>query len=190
MDMEVRLNDIFGLWEEYSSFNRIIMNINDSVLGNEVAEYVRDHLIDELKKLNSYKTQDYEQCLVEIYLHLDRQLRTPAVKRKLKDYQVNKDSAASMFGGSSDEIAFNAGCTACSALITPTQIIVANSGDSRCVLAKRNGTKYTAVDLSVDHKPDLPSEKQRIERAGGFVEDSRVKGVLALSRALGDLEYK
>jgi serine/threonine protein phosphatase PrpC len=44
--------------------------------------------------------------------------------------------------------------------------------------------------MSVDHKPDLAAEKARIERAGGFVEENRVKGILNLSRSLGDLEYK
>lgn len=44
--------------------------------------------------------------------------------------------------------------------------------------------------MSVDHKPDLASEKARIEKAGGFVEENRVKGVLNLARSLGDLEYK
>ena len=44
--------------------------------------------------------------------------------------------------------------------------------------------------MSVDHKPDNVEEKRRIEKAGGYVEDNRVKGVLNLSRSLGDLEYK
>lgn len=44
--------------------------------------------------------------------------------------------------------------------------------------------------MSIDHKPENYAEKLRIERAGGFVEDNRVKGILNLSRSLGDLEYK
>ena len=61
------------------------------------------------------------------------------------------------------------------------------------MLARKSSTpggKFQDVEMSVDHKPELPAEKSRIERAGGFVEDNRVKGVLNLSRSLGDLEYK
>jgi serine/threonine protein phosphatase PrpC len=63
---------------------------------------------------------------------------------------------------------------------------VANIGDSRAVLC-RNGQP---VPLSTDHKPDLPSERNRIEKAGGFVTDGRVNGTLNLSRSFGDFEYK
>lgn len=80
----------------------------------------------------------------------------------------------------------SAGCTACVALFTKDSIICANSGDSRCVLAR--GTQ--ALEMSQDHKPDNPEEIRRIEAAGGFVEEGRVRGILSLSRALGDLEYK
>ena len=80
------------------------------------------------------------------------------------------------------------GCTACSALVTPTKIYVANAGDSRAVLARKSGDKSVAVEMS--DKPELDREKKRIEKAGGFVEDNRVKGVLNLSRSIGDLEYK
>jgi len=47
-----------------------------------------------------------------------------------------------------------------------------------------------AIELSEDHKPDNAGEEARIKKAGGFVEEGRVKGILSLSRALGDLEYK
>ena len=60
--------------------------------------------------------------------------------------------------------------------------MVANAGDSRCVLC-RGGQ---AVELSFDHKPEDEPEKARIEKAGGKVTgDGRVNGGLNLSRAIG-----
>jgi serine/threonine protein phosphatase PrpC len=64
-------------------------------------------------------------------------LQTTYGKQKLQGYKKSSDSSASIFGRQSEEIAFAAGCTACSAIVTPTEIIVANAGDSRAVLAKR-----------------------------------------------------
>ena len=71
--------------------------------------------------------------------------------------------------------------------------MVANCGDTRCVLVKKDGT---AVRLTVDHKPHMPEEKARIEGVGGFVTSfksrsgvvtSRVCGAIAVSRAFGDI---
>lgn len=79
------------------------------------------------------------------------------------------------------------GCTACVVIITNEEIVVANSGDSRCVLCKSG----IALALTDDHKPELETEKARIENAGGFIdEDNRVNGSLSLTRSLGDLQYK
>lgn len=44
--------------------------------------------------------------------------------------------------------------------------------------------------LSVDHKPWLPEEQERIMRTGGYVAGNRVDGSLAISRAFGDHNYK
>ena len=43
---------------------------------------------------------------------------------------------------------------------------------------------------TVDHKPYDAPEKARIVNAGGCVQQDRVNGVLAVSRAFGDFEYK
>ncbi|CEM29612.1 unnamed protein product [Vitrella brassicaformis CCMP3155] len=66
------------------------------------------------------------------------------------------------------------------------RLIVANAGDSRCVLSRAG----VAHAMSHDHKPDLPSETERIHAAGGSIMNGRVDGNLNLSRSLGDLHYK
>ena len=45
-------------------------------------------------------------------------------------------------------------------------------------------------ELSFDHKPDNEKEKERIEKANGFVNGGRVNGMINLSRALGDFYFK
>ncbi|KAJ8642951.1 hypothetical protein MRB53_004699 [Persea americana] len=89
-------------------------------------------------------------------------------------------------GGVNSEIV---GSTAIVAVVSSTNIIVANCGDSRAVLS-RGGR---AIPLSTDHKPDRPDELERIEAAGGrviYLNGARVLGILAMSRALGDKYLK
>ncbi|PQM40208.1 putative protein phosphatase 2C 60 [Prunus yedoensis var. nudiflora] len=47
-----------------------------------------------------------------------------------------------------------------------------------------------AYNLSKDHKPDIENEKERILKAGGFIQVGRVNGSLNLARAIGDAEFK
>ncbi|RDD37827.1 Protein phosphatase 1A [Trichoplax sp. H2] len=78
------------------------------------------------------------------------------------------------------------GTTAVVVVVTPTHIIFGNCGDSRGILCRSNEVNFATED----HKPFKPRERQRIERAGGSVVLQRVNGSLAVSRALGDFEYK
>jgi serine/threonine protein phosphatase PrpC len=111
-------------------------------------------------------------------------LLTPAGKKELD--KIGKKFNVGPGAVDSADYAFQAGCTANVLLITPSHLFCTNSGDSRSVLCKRG----QAVELSEDHKPDLPSERARILASGHTVEDGRVDGIIAISRALGDWEYK
>ncbi|CAL9188957.1 unnamed protein product, partial [Musa hybrid cultivar] len=89
-------------------------------------------------------------------------------------------------GPHSDFSGPTSGSTACVAVIRNNQLIVANAGDSRCVLSR----KGQAISLSTDHKPYLVEEKERIVKAGGFIQAGRINGSLNLTRAIGDMEFK
>ncbi|RHY29562.1 hypothetical protein DYB32_005051 [Aphanomyces invadans] len=128
--------------------------------GNLVAEESALRLVDTLAKgqgNNQHKNEpdDIGAALRNAFLTLDNDLR------QLQRVENGEDQS---------------GCTAIAAIVTDTHIIVANSGDSRSVLA----TCGDAVEpMSFDHKPNNPREKLRIENAGGMVRNNRVNGDLA-----------
>jgi len=79
------------------------------------------------------------------------------------------------------------------------KLVVINSGDSRVMLGRNDGSIVdgggTDQGLTVDHKPNYPGERERIYRCGGHVEEAeggcaRVNGDLAVSRGFGDREFK
>ena len=144
------------------------------------------------------------------------------------DLELKKEHLRFTYNGST--------CTA--SIITPTQIFIANLGDSRTILirkpsgedgdvprkgrARRNSVKlgcdqhmgpslftlekpiklfldpkplescfYTLNKFATnDHRPSEEHETERIKAAGCRVEIGRVAGDLAVSRALGDFQYK
>lgn len=78
------------------------------------------------------------------------------------------------------------GTTAITVMVTPKHVIWGNCGDSRGLLVRSDEVKFATED----HKPYNEKERKRIEKAGGTVMMQRVNGSLAVSRALGDFDYK
>ncbi|KAG9284541.1 hypothetical protein G9A89_014145 [Geosiphon pyriformis] len=132
--------------------------------GPNVAKYSGTHLHERIAKDEAFSKGNFHKAIINGFLGTDEDLK--------KDPQYASDPS---------------GCTAVIALITPDQkIIVGNAGDSRAVLS----VKGEAQEMSKDHKPVNKEESTRIRKAGGFVEFGRVNGNLALSRAVGDFEFK
>mmetsp|Transcript_851 Transcript_851/g.1659 ORF Transcript_851/g.1659 Transcript_851/m.1659 type:complete len:405 (+) Transcript_851:38-1252(+) len=68
------------------------------------------------------------------------------------------------------------------------EVIAVNVGDSRAMIVRQEDGQVIA--LTNDHKPEDEREAQRINEAGGTVQMNRVDGQLAMSRAIGDYQYK
>ncbi|KAM0432410.1 hypothetical protein ACHAPT_004954 [Fusarium lateritium] len=131
--------------------------------GDKVALFAGLNIHNIIFKQDTFKSGDYAQGLKDGFLATDRAI--------LNDPKYEEEVS---------------GCTACVSLIAGNKLYLANAGDSRGVL----GIKGRAKPLSQDHKPQLENEKNRITAAGGFVDFGRVNGNLALSRAIGDFEFK
>ncbi|KAF8672122.1 PP2C protein [Rhizoctonia solani] len=146
-----------------SQSNNAFFAVFDGHGGSTVAKYAGSHVHERLKSDAGYQSKDYKGALKRAFLGTDDDLRA--------DPAFFHDPS---------------GCTAVAALLTENKILVANAGDSRSVMSVKGVVK----ELSFDHKPQNPSETARITAAGGYVEFNRVNGNLALSRAIGDFEFK
>lgn len=154
--------------------------------GKEAAVFVSRHFCQELLQNPNFAAKRFSKALIETFLYMDLLMVKPEGLQELYKIQQDIPDSYAVDAESVEEMQDFAGTTACVALIYGDELYVANAGDSRCVLARGN----KAFDMSVDHKADLPSEKERVIKAGGFVKDSRVNGILGVSRALGDFELK
>eukprot|EP00116_Pleurobrachia_bachei_P005233 sb/3465495/ len=131
--------------------------------GSQSAYYTQENLHKKITSQPAFKSGNVEEALVKAFVELDK--------------DMHEDS----------ECRFTtSGCTSVVVMTRNNQIYCANCGDSRAVLSERG----QAIPLSFDHKPGNEEELSRIKAAGGFVEFNRVNGTLALSRALGDFEFK
>ena len=179
-DSHFALAQLGGEWADTAAFA-----VLDGHGGREVALFCQQRLPSAIAK---QPKADPEAALKAAFEGMDKLLCRPEEQSFLQSF------TGATRGGNTLQEAGRVGSTAVVCLVQPKRLIVANAGDSRVVLS-RDGV---AVPLSEDHKPNLPAERIRIQRAGGVVERQqigkhvqyRVNGNLNLSRTIGDLDYK
>ena len=159
--------------------------------GREVAQWVKKKFSDELIKNKNFKSGNYQKALFENFLKMDNlmlentgklELKDEAKKSKIEDDKINKLSKKNELVNTSYdpkqqddyEISMFTGCTATICLFDNKNAYFANAGDSRIVICK-SGNAYA---MTIDHKPELDEERNRIYKADGWVTDGRVKGKL------------
>jgi serine/threonine protein phosphatase PrpC len=153
--------------------------------GHEVSEYIRENLPMDLnrvlktKKINLLK-DDISQIIKQTFEMENNSL--------LRNKQIDSNLS---------------GSTCVSVIYTPEKLIIANLGDSRCVLGKKINNEWKAENLTRDHKPNIPEEAERIKSYGGRIrpmkdEDGNFVGPLrvymkekdipglAMTRSFGD----
>jgi protein phosphatase 1B len=169
----------------------------DGHAGAKVSHYCSENLLDSIIKTeNSYfsnsnknsnnnslnkSPNSKETNYINNSINLSDQKIREAIRQGFLDLDT-KIRGLEEFKNGDDK----SGSTAVACLISPHFVFLINCGDSRGLLVRNNDV----VLKTLDHKPNLPAERDRITKAGGSVMIQRVNGSLAVSRALGDFEYK
>lgn len=144
-----------------------VFAILDGHAGAHVAEFAGNHLVEHVQRhvdvlLPDATNEQWANAISLAFSELDA--------------TILKRFGRSSRGGTT--------CTGC--IITDRYYHFFNLGDSRCVLCANSEVKFATRD----HKPSDAIERTRIENAGGFVMRDRINGMLAVSRAFGDSDYK
>ncbi|XP_002984176.2 probable protein phosphatase 2C 11 [Selaginella moellendorffii] len=162
------MEDAHAVLADLDTRGMAYVGVFDSHISPRAAQFCAQNM--HARVLDRSSPDDLDLVLHKSFMDMDRDFRGT-----IKD-PSNPDSV------------FRAGgCTATVLLLSDrgTKVTVAGVGDCRCV-ASRAGM---AEELSRDHKPDLPDERERIEAAGGSVTFGRLKD-LNVSRGIGDYRLK
>ena len=174
-----------------------LIGVFDGHGGDFTAHFTKDHLVELLLqqpswiryvsglKVNMALPALIGNALCEAFVAVDELLckrtlgNTTPTSEFVRVKRLTTDTSRGEVGS---------GCTAVVTVVTPTYVVCANAGDSRSIVCSDVGSSFA---LSTDHKPTCADEKARIIAAGGFVcEGGRIDGMLAVSRAIGDFEFK
>ncbi|GER26645.1 protein phosphatase-2c [Striga asiatica] len=172
--------------------------------GHMVAQYIRDILPAKISSL--CKRWDIEERN-----NRDNEM-SPEINNKNQLFQSWKSRMINCFHEMDDELEANAsiesycsGTTSVIVLKKGQHLIIANLGDSRAILCKRDdeNNQIISEQLTVDLKPNLPDEMERIKSCEGRVlameEEPKVYRIwmpdqdcpgLAMARAFGDFCLK
>ena len=182
--------------------NHFLLFVADGHGGTVVSDFIADRFLDIFKR-NVYYQMYKKHCSLDQEVIADQTSNDD--QEVIEDQTSNDDRTQNLLEkallGSihelEDMLSSKEECDACGStlvvcLLTPFVVVCANVGDSRSILItidEELGSR-SIVELSMDHKPSLPTEEFRIIKAGGIVYANRVDGELALSRALGDFKFK
>ena len=129
------------IWPKASYFS-----IFDGHGGNKCADFLKNNLLTLICE-NKFYPNDIENAIKFGFNEAD--------KIFLKLIQKN------------GEVIDNSGSCGLILLVFETKIYIANVGDSRCIISLNNG--QTRKDVTRDHKPNYPYEKERIIANGGKI---------------------
>ncbi|XP_028764464.1 probable protein phosphatase 2C 65 [Neltuma alba] len=207
--------DALTVWEGFTGEKgRIFCGVFDGhgPLGHKVSQYIRDNLPAKLSESIKMTQQKKVGKLCDpyprdrsSYVNLSgengQNMSLASWERTLvKSFNEMDEDVARDINTDS----FSSGTTAVTVIQQGDQLIIANLGDSRAVLCTRgDDAELHPVQLTVDLKPDIPSEAMRIQNCEGRVfaaaEESQVYRIympdedcpgLAMSRAFGDFCLK
>ncbi|XP_019435913.1 PREDICTED: probable protein phosphatase 2C 65 [Lupinus angustifolius] len=195
-----RINqDALTVWEDFmGEKGTIFCGVFDGhgPLGHKFSQCIRDNLPSKLSEAikmsqqNSSSSSQHKQNMSFVSWN----------ESFLKSF-IEMDEELAM---KVDTDGFCGGSTAVTVIKHGDQLIIGNLGDSRAILCTRADDNHCVpIPLTVDLKPDVPSEASRIANCGGRVfsakEDPGVKRIwmpeedcpgLAMSRAFGDFCLK
>ncbi|KAM3934167.1 protein phosphatase 1D [Leptodactylus fuscus] len=124
--------------------------------GREAAHFARDHLWGFIRKQKGFMSRDPEEVCAAIrkgFIACHH-----AMWKKLPEWPKTMTGLPS-----------TSGTTASVIIIRGNKLYVAHVGDSGVVFGLQNKDTLKAVEVTQDHKPELPRERERIEGLGGSV---------------------
>jgi len=148
--------------------------------GHGVSNFVKDNLPKLIVRDPRFMTDQMDKMLVDCFKKMQSLISSADRMKKI---------SAQMSGTT---------CTIAIHDIRTGEITLAHVADSSAVISNRTGQTFGGVQLTRDHKPNLPAERKRIESSGGrvvfdgytnhrvYAKNSRYPG-LNMSRCLGDL---